>query len=90
MLEVAVDSSVRVPGVPDAVVQTRDELDRALAKLLADRVPEEVVVDIHADRAARHGVVVELLQHLRLRGFVTIQLVATGHAEPAEAFGEGR
>lgn len=89
LLEVASDSSVHVPAVPGEGVRTREELDAVLARLLEDRVPEEVVVEIHADRGARHGVVVELLQHLRLRGFVDVQLIAVGHVEPAAPFGGG-
>lgn len=90
VLEVSADSSVHVPSAPGApaeAARTREELDAALARLLGDRVPEEVVVEIHADRGARHGVVVELLQHLRLRGFVDVQLIALGRVEPGAPFG---
>lgn len=90
VLEVSADSSVHVPAVPGEEVSTREELDAVLARLLGDRVPEEVVVEIHADREARHGVVVELLQHLRLRGFVDVQLIAVGQVEPVTAFGGER
>lgn len=89
VLEIGADSRVRLREDTDDLL-TRDELDRALARVLAARnagPPEAVVIEIHADRDARHGVAVELLQHLRTRGFVTIQLVATGREDLDDAFG---
>ena len=69
-------------NAPDA-----PELDRALQALLGSSLPDEVVIDLSADREARHGVAVELLQHLRLRGFVNVELVAVGQADLGTAFG---
>ena len=63
-----------------------DEVDAALASVLGDAVPEEVEIRIHADRDARHGVAIELLQHLRVRGFVQVQLVALGQPNPSGSF----
>lgn len=61
-----------------APIASFDELDAALAERLGAALPEDVAIDIVADENARHGVMVELLQHLRLRGFVRVQLLATG------------
>ncbi len=77
----SIDADSRVVLSSGEVVTTRAALDRELAAALGDGVPEEVVVAIHADRSARHGAAVELLQHLRLRGFVHVQLLATGLEE---------
>lgn len=71
------DSLVRLEGNED-VVESFEELDAALSARLGDAFPEDVSVDIVADAEARHGIIVELLQHLRLRGFVRVQLLATG------------
>jgi biopolymer transport protein ExbD len=57
------------------------ELDEQLGRTLGDHVPEEVLVEIRADEDSRHGVSVELLQHLRLRGFVNVQLLALASEE---------
>jgi len=76
-VEVGADSSIRV-GEEGVVVESRTELDRAFNAVLGERLPEEVVIEVRADRDARHGVAVELLQHLRLRGFVNVELVAVG------------
>ena len=85
VLEIGRDSSVRLrDGGP---VLSRDELDRALAERLGDALPEEVEVVIHADRDARHGVAVELLEHLRRRGFVRVGLVALGERGRSGPFG---
>ncbi len=63
------------------------ELDRALAAVLGDALPEDIAIEIQGDRDARHGVVVALLQHLRLRGFYEISLVAIGGESDRDAFG---
>ncbi len=88
-LTLAIDSESRVV-LPSSgrVILTRRELDAELASALGDGVPEEVTVAIHADRAARHGAAVELLQHMRLRGFVHVQLLATGQ-DDGDGFLEG-
>ena len=85
VLQVDGDSRLQLVGPeggPAAPIGSRGELDQALGGVLADAVPEEIVVEIRADRDARHGVAVELLQYLRLRGFVQIQLLATGTRQP--------
>lgn len=90
VLQVDGDSRLQLVGPeggPAAPIGSRGELDQALGGVLADAVPEEIVVEIRADRDARHGVAVELLQYLRLRGFVQIQLLATGTRSGADEFG---
>ena len=62
-------------------------LDAALADHLGGSLPEEVAIEIRADREAHYGIAVELLQHLRLRGFVDVLLSASGSAEPGAGFG---
>ena len=76
-LEVDAESNVKFG---DEVVGTREALDTVVARQLSDALPEEVSIELFADRDARHGVLVELLQYFRLRGFVDIQLLATGDA----------
>ena len=76
-ISVDADSRVRLEG-SDAVVESLEELDAALAARLEHALPEDLPVDLVADADARHGVTVELLQHLRLRGFTRVQLLATG------------
>jgi biopolymer transport protein ExbD len=86
-----VDSGARVTLLGEsAVIGTRAELDRRLAVALGQGVPEEATVEIRADAAAPHGVVVELLQHLRLLGFADVRLSAVVAAEGRSFFGEGR
>jgi biopolymer transport protein ExbD len=90
-LVLAIDAEARVtPLGDDEPVRTRAELARRLATLLGDAVPEETAVEIRADAAAPHGVVVELLQHLRLAGFQDVRLAAVAAAETSEAFGGAR
>lgn len=86
-LEIDRDSRVRVAG--GAPLATRAALDDALAAALGDGVPEEVAVDLLADRDARHGVVAEVLQQLRLRGFVRVRLAALGAEGGERELGEG-
>jgi biopolymer transport protein ExbD len=87
-IEVDADSRVRVFG-HDEEVATRADLDRALSGALADRVPEEVPVEIRADGDARYGVTVELLQHLRLSGFADVRLTALSSDDPELPLGGG-
>lgn len=83
-----VDSGARVTLLGDeTVIQTRAELDRLLVAALGPAVPEEVAVEIRADAAAPHGVVVEILQHLRLLGFADVRLAAVVAAEAPSSFG---
>lgn len=92
--EITADSTLRLAGTDEAL-RSREDVDAALAGALADpgAVPELVGVEIRADRDSRHGVAVELLQHLRLRGFVNVELIAIGDAsaspfaDPAEGGG---
>jgi biopolymer transport protein ExbD len=84
VLEIDARSSVWLAG---AVMGTHDELDRELAARLGDALPEDLVVEIRADREARSGVALDLLQHLLLRGFVNVQLLASGTSDPARALG---
>jgi len=69
------------------MIATREALDAALAAELDGLLPEEVVVEIQADANARHGVAVELLQHLRLAGFCEVELLAIGTPEGSGGFG---
>jgi biopolymer transport protein ExbD len=82
-------SQVRIEG-SEEVLDTLDSLDAALTARVGDALPEDVSVDIVADANARHGVTVELLQHLRLRGFVRVQLLATGSDTGGSLGGGGR
>lgn len=85
-LEISADSTIRI-ATSGEVIRSREELDRALGVVLGERLPEEVVVEIQADREARHGVAVELLQHIRLLGFVNVELIASGRAGSSGPFG---
>ena len=78
------DSRVTLDGI---VVTTPRELDQALARVIDGALPEEIAVDLAADGLARHAVTVELLQELRLRGFVDVSLLADGDASPDRPFG---
>lgn len=89
VLEVDAGGNVTLAESGETVVD-RHQLDVALAKVLGDGVPEELAVEIQADRNAPHGVAVELLQYLRLRGIARVQMLATGYANgEAGAFGGG-
>lgn len=88
VLEIDAGSRVRLQEI--GVVRTRTELDAALSSAVGDALPEEVAIEIQGDRGARHGVAVELLQHLRMRGFTSVFLVARGAGGPSDAFGEAR
>ena len=66
------------------------EFDAALADAIGEALPEEVHVEIKADREARHGVAVAVLQHLRLRGFVHVDLLAIGTTAADDLFGGNR
>ena len=89
------ESAVRLEGLSGTSerIETFEALDAALAARLGDVLPEEVAIDIVGDADARHGVMVELLQHLRLRGFTRVQLLATsaesGASDPGGTFGRG-
>ena len=80
VLEVDAAGIDALAGSGERVVD-RQQLDAALAEVLGERVPEELAVEIQADRSAPHGVAVELLQYLRLRGIAQVQMLATGYAD---------
>lgn len=88
-LEIDADSRVLL-AESAAPLATRADLDVALAEALGEALPEEVHIEIRADRAARHGAAVAVLQHLRLRGFVHVDLLAIGTAGSDEPFGGNR
>ncbi len=71
------DSKIHV-GDHAPAVTSLEELDRALALEIGDSLPEDIAIEIQGDREARHGVAVGLLQHLRLRGFSRVSLLAVG------------
>ncbi len=79
VLEVTADSEVSLQG-GSGELATPADLDRALARALGEAIPEDVVVEIHCDRDAPYGIALDLLQHLALRGFYDIQLIAIGTA----------
>jgi len=87
LLVIDAESRVHV-GSEEPAVGSLEELDRALAEVVGDALPEEVAIEIQGDRNARHGVAVGLLQHLRLRGFTRVSLLATGGDDAG--FLEGR
>lgn len=87
VLEIDESSTLRLRG-EGRPLSSHEELDRALVATLGDAVPEEVVTEIQADTNAHHGVVVGLLQHLRLRGFVNVRLIAVG--APTDVAGGAR
>lgn len=76
-IEIDRDSKVRLDGNDDVLVGPA-ALDAAMAKVLGDRLPEQLEVEIRGDAGARHGVAVSLLQHLRRRGFAGVRLLALG------------
>jgi len=84
------ESAVRLENAADSArsITSFAELDAALAERLGTVLPEEVAIDIVGDADARHGVMVELLQHLRLSGFTQVQLLAT-RAQAQGAFENG-
>ncbi len=87
VLVVDQESIIRLEGEPEALIDGAD-LDAALAEQTQSSAPNEVTVEIRADREARYGVGVELLQHLRLAGFEDVLLTASGATQPGRAFGE--
>ena len=62
----------------------KERLDNIYTSLVAAEqtgTREELAVEIQADRSAPHGVAVELLQYLRLRGIAQVQMLATGYGD---------
>ena len=88
VLVVEHEGSVRLEG-GTATLATATELDSAVGAWLDGGVPEDVGVEVRADRDAPYGVAVELLQHLRLRGFVDVVLSAAASDDPERVFGGG-
>ena len=72
------DSIIRLEGEQQALVDGA-HLDAVLAEQTQGSPPAEVTIEIRADREARYGVGVELLQHLRLAGFVDVLLLSLIH-----------
>ena len=86
-----VDADSRVYATEDgALVDSRTDLDRVLDGRLAEAAvgADEIVVQIRADAEAKSGVALELLQHLLLRGFVRVELLANENQDPDRPFGE--
>ena len=83
LIEIDESSKLFVAG---RAVGSRQELDRVLGQALGERLPEEVTVEIRADRGARYGVAVEVLEYLRRSGFFQVQLLAH-EAESGDLFG---
>ena len=77
---------VRTPGATRAL-RDEQELDGALAALVHDGVPEEIPIEIRADALCPQGVVVELLQHLRVLGFADVRLQAVARKGGVGLFG---
>ena len=75
-IEVDAESSVRVAG--GEALASVDDVERAIVGEIGDALPDQVAVEIRADQASRYGVTVQLLQHLRLSGFVDVRLTALG------------
>jgi len=87
-IEIVIDSESRVRSQEDdSPIESVADLERLLQARLGDALPDQVVIEIQADREAHHGVAVELLQLLRNRGFVRVELVALGLAEGSEFLG---
>lgn len=89
VIAVDADGSIRPAGT-DLVLRTREELDRVLLSVVGVELPEEFPVEIQADTSCPHGVVVELLQHLRVLGFSDVRLAAIARADGGGMFGEAR
>jgi biopolymer transport protein ExbD len=90
-LVLVVDGDARVTRAGGtAPVETRTELERLVADGLGGAAPEESAVEIRADAAAPHGVVVELLQHLRLLGFEDVRIAAVATSGDSERIGGAR
>ena len=89
-ITIAVDAGSRVLwAATGETLSTAADLDARLAAQLGDALPDEIPVELRADRDARHGVAVALLEHLRRRGFVDVRLLATGDADVATLFDAG-
>jgi biopolymer transport protein ExbD len=85
-----VDAEARVTRSGDATpISTRAELERVVAGAMSAGAAE-TAVEIRADAAAPHGVVVELLQHLRLLGFEDVRLAAVAATDEPDRIGGAR
>ncbi len=85
-----IDTEGRVQHLPErALLRDREALEAALSAALGDGLPEEVAVELRADRLAPHGVAVEVLQVLRLAGFVDVRLLAEAAPAAGQPFGGG-
>jgi biopolymer transport protein ExbD len=93
VVEVDSDGTVR-PAGSDMVLHSptaadMTQLDRALVALVGESVPEEVPIEIRAEAQCPHGVVVELLQHLRVAGFSDVRLAAVTQVPAWRGAAEG-
>lgn len=84
----AIDSNSKIRLSGAEPLKSSAELDAALGKALGDRLPEETLVRIRADQDARHGTAVQLLEHLRVAGFVNVQWLASADADGPDWIGE--
>ncbi len=89
VIAVDADGSIRPAGT-ELVLHTREEFDRVLGAFVSDAIPEELPIEIQADTHCPHGVVVELLQHLRVLGFSDVRLAAIAREGSGGLFGEER
>ncbi|KAA3609573.1 MAG: hypothetical protein DWQ01_09595 [Planctomycetota bacterium] len=80
-LEIDQQARIRIAG-QGGVLNSWEALNTALQVWLQGRSPDSISVEILGDRQAPHGVAVQLLQHLRLQGFLAIELVAHGEDRP--------
>lgn len=69
------EGTLRLQGETRSSLSLKD-LDEALEQHLEHRLPEELPVEIRGDEGASLGMVLSLLQHLRLRGFRQVRMVA--------------
>ena len=89
VLEIDAESNVRMEG-RDEPVADPEQLDTLLAERIGDTLPEAFAIEIRGDADARHGVMVTLLQHLRQRGFGSVNLLALGEPDASWTDGRGR
>jgi biopolymer transport protein ExbD len=87
-LSLSVDVDGQVTTGTGLLIEDSVALEVLLQGELGDRLPEELTIELSADRGAPSGVVIELLQALRLRGVHQVQVLAEGDAGEERRFGE--
>ena len=87
-LVLSIDSAGTVRTEAGDEVASPQALEALIRGALDGRLPEELAIELSADRAAPTGVAVELLQALRLRGVSRVQLLAVGDADTSVRFGQ--